>query len=47
MYSSAECEREESPGPSFREGNDIKAWSERVGDPKGFMPIATHCLTSG
>ena len=31
MNSSAEWEREDSPGPSLKEGNDIKAWSLSVG----------------
>ena len=47
INSSAECEREDSPGPSLKEGNDIKAWSLSVGLPNGFMPIATHFLMSG
>lgn len=38
MYSSAVWERDDSPGPSLREGNRIKAWSLKVGEPKGLRP---------
>ncbi len=46
MYSSAEWEREDCPGPSFSEGQGIRAWSERVGEPKGFMPSQRPMLLS-
>ena len=42
MYSSAVCERAESPGPSLNEGKGIKAWSLNVGEPKGVLPNAMH-----
>ena len=47
MYSSAEWERAESPGPNFSEGNGMSAWSLSVGEPNGFMPIAIHRCTQG
>ena len=47
MNSSAACERLLSPGPSLSEGNDISAWSDRVGEPKGTIPMATHRCTNG
>jgi len=47
MNSSAEWERDDCPGPSFIEGKGIRAWSERVGDPKGFIPISTQRSTKG
>ena len=47
MYSSAECERQDSPGPSFSDGKGIRAWSESVGEPNGLMPIATQRRTKG
>jgi hypothetical protein len=33
MNSSALCERAELPGPNFKEGKGIKAWSLSVGEP--------------
>ena len=36
INSSAEWEREDSPGPNLKEGNDIKAWSLSVGLPNGY-----------
>ena len=47
MYSSAEWERAESPGPIFIDGKCIKAWSLNVGEPNGFLPIATQRRTKG
>ena len=47
INSSAEWEREDSPGPSLNEGKCIRAWSLRVGLPNGFMPMATHFLIRG
>ena len=47
MYSSAVCERAESPGPNLKEGNGINAWSLRVGEPKGISPISSAALTNG
>ena len=38
-YSSAVCERSESPGPIFTEGKRQSAWFESVGDPtRGITP---------
>ena len=47
MYSSAEWERAESPGPSFSDGKRISAWSDRVGEPNGRMPISMQRATTG
>ena len=47
MNSSAVCERLDCPGPSFRDGNRMSAWSERVGDPNGVIPSSRHRLTNG
>src|SRR5690242_44938 len=41
------CERAESPGPIFREGAGISAWSEVVGDPYSFFPILRPACTTG
>ena len=38
MNSSAEWERELSPGPSLKLGKRMRAWSDSVGDPNGSMP---------
>ena len=46
-YSSAVWERDESPGPIFKEGKGIRAWSESVGEPKGVRPMARARVTSG
>ena len=46
-YSSAVCERDERPGPIFTDGNGIKAWSDRVGDPKGTRPDLMAFCTKG
>ena len=46
-YSSAVCERAESPGPILKEGKRIRAWSLRVGEPKGVRPCAIAARTSG
>ncbi len=46
--SSAECEREDSPGPIFNDGMPcINAMSEVVGDMKGVLPNAKADFTSG
>ena len=47
MYSSAVCERADSPGPNFIDGQGIRAWSLRVGEPKGFIPSSKHLFTRG
>ena len=47
INSSAEWEREDSPGPNLKDGKCIRAWSLRVGLPNGFMPMATHFLIRG
>ena len=47
MYSSAVCERDDFPGPILTDGKRIKAWSERVGEPKGILPMATARFTNG
>ena len=47
MYSSAVCERAESPGPSFSEGHGMSAWSLSVGEPNGVSPSCMHCFTMG
>ena len=47
MYSSAEWERAEFPGPIFTEGKRIKAWSLSVGEPKGSFPIKIARRTKG
>ena len=47
MYSSAVWEREDSPGPIFRDGKRISAWSDSVGEPKGVRPKSLALLTSG
>ena len=47
INSSAEWEREDSPGPNLKEGKCIRAWSLNVGLPNGFMPMATHFLIRG
>ena len=46
-YSSAECERDDSPGPSFSEGKGIRAWSDSVGEPNGAIPISVQRRTTG
>ena len=47
MYSSAVWEREDSPGPIFKDGKCISAWSESVGDPKGMRPKTLALATMG
>lgn len=47
IYSSAVCEREESPGPIFSDGKCISAWSESVGEPNGLIPRFLARATSG
>ena len=47
MYSSAVCEREESPGPILTDGKGISAWLERVGEPKGVSPRLMAFRTNG
>ena len=47
MYSSAECERADCPGPSLNEGKGISAWSDSVGEPNGVMPMALHLCIRG
>ena len=47
IYSSAECERLDCPGPSLNDGKDISAWSLRVGEPKGVSPSAMQRAISG
>ncbi len=47
MYSSAVWEREDSPGPIFKDGKCISAWSESVGEPKGVRPKALALATMG
>ena len=47
MYSSAVCERDESPGPIFTEGNGMRAGSERVGEPNGLYPARSALRTNG
>ena len=47
MYSSAVCERDECPGPILTDGNFIKAWSDKVGEPNGMRPIAMARFMSG
>lgn len=45
MYSSAVCERDDSPGPSLNDGNGMSAWSESVGEPKGTRPsVMRRCI---
>ena len=47
IYSSAVCERLLLPGPILNEGKGIRAWSLKVGDPKGTRPNAMACLMIG
>ena len=47
IYSSAVCERAESPGPSLSDGNGISAWSLNVGEPKGVRPRVVNRFTIG
>lgn len=47
IYSSAECEREECPGPNFSDCHGMRAWSESVGEPKGSIPISFARIMSG
>ena len=47
MYSSAVCERAESPGPILTEGKGKSAWLDKVGDPNGFSPRPIAFLTIG
>ena len=47
IYSSAEWERADCPGPSLNDGMGIRAWSLNVGEPKGVIPIAIHFWTRG
>ena len=47
MYSSAVWEREDSPGPIFKDGKCISAWSESVGEPKGVRHKALALATMG
>lgn len=47
MYSSAVCERAESPGPNFNDGNGIRAWSDSVGEPNGRPPRVINRCTMG
>ena len=41
MNSLAVCERAELPGPILNEGQESMAWSDNVGEPKGFSPISS------
>ena len=47
MNSSAVCEREDCPGPSFTDCHDINAWSLNVGDPNDTAPINSNLLIMG
>ena len=47
IYSSAAWERAEFPGPIFTEGKCMRAWSLKVGEPKGSFPIMTARRTNG
>ena len=47
IYSSAECDRAESPGPIFSESKGMRAWSLSVGEPKGVIPSSTQRRTRG
>ena len=47
MYSSAVWLRAESPGPIFRLGNGINAWSLSVGEPNGVLPNISARATTG
>ena len=47
MNSSAVCERDDLPGPIFKDGKGISAWSERVGEPKGSFPSSMARCTIG
>ena len=39
IYSSAEWDLDEFPGPIFSDGNGIRAWSLNVGEPNGVIFI--------
>ena len=48
INSLAVCERDDSPGPNFRqETPEISAWFDRVGEPNGVRPNSTMRLTNG
>ena len=47
MYSSAVCERAESPGPILRAGKSISVRSEVVGETKHEAPAFTAACTNG
>ena len=47
MYSSAVWERDDSPGPNLSDGKRIRAWSLKVGEPKGVSPSLMQACTKG